>query len=70
LIMTAKEKQEQFLSEIKSVLKKYKAEICLEDFGYDHSRNWKIVVDFQFDISLEDTGNVPQLEIGSFLDGC
>jgi hypothetical protein len=70
LIMTAKEKQEQFLKEIKDVLKKYNAEISLEDFGYGYSQDFKIVIDFDFDDSLEDTGIVPQIKIGSFLDGC
>jgi hypothetical protein len=68
-IMTAKEKQEQFIKELNELLRKYNAELCIEDFGHDYSQDWKIVVDFQFDESLEDTGIVPQLKIGSFLDG-
>jgi hypothetical protein len=66
--MIGKEKQEQFLKELNLLLVKYNAELYIEDFG-DYLQDWKMFVDFNFDETLEDGEIVPQLIIGSFLDG-
>ena len=61
------EKQQSFLSDLKSLLTKYNAEITIEDFGYNWSEDNKIVVNFEYDESFfekENTGIVPQLILG------
>lgn len=71
--MTPLEKQQQFHLELKELLKKYKAEICLEFFEQKYISEPKIVVDFKYDESLfeeHNTGIIPQLILGSFEDGC
>lgn len=70
--MTPQDKQEQFYKELKSLLKKYKAELLIEDFGHNYTIDDKIVVDFKYDESfLEEysTGMVPQLVLGTFENG-
>lgn len=70
--MTPLEKQAEFHKELKRLLRKYKAEILIEDFGVGYSRDQKIVVDFDYDESLFEehkTGVIPQLILGSYEDG-
>jgi len=70
--MTPLEKQQSFYRELKELLVKYNAEITLEDFGWDYSRDEKIVVDFELDESFyeeHNTGIIPQLILGSYENG-
>ena len=67
--MKAKEKQELFYSELNELLHKYGAEIRLEEIGRGYSLDYKILVEFNFDETLEDTGIVPDLDLGRFADG-
>jgi len=70
--MDAIERQKEFHIELKQLLNKYKAEILIEDFGYDYVSDNKIVVDFEWDESLiekYETGLTPQLILGRFEDG-
>lgn len=56
--------------ELCELLKKYKAEISLEDFGKGYQRNERIVVSFGFDEALleeNETGIVPDLVLGTFI---
>ena len=72
VFLSGKHKQEQFHKDLKSLLKKYDAEIAIEDFGHDYSVNEKIVVDFNWDEDLSNRindGIVPQLVLGSGEDG-
>ena len=72
VFLSGKHKQEQFHKDLKSLLKKYDAEIAIEDFGHDYSVNEKIVVDFNWDEDLSNRTNdgiVPQLVLGSGEDG-
>jgi hypothetical protein len=67
--MTPLEKQQNFKKELKQLLKKYGAEISLEDFGRNYDVDNKIVVDFEFDESLYNengTGIIPQLILGYY----
>ena len=68
---STKDKREQFLTELKTLLVKYKAEICLERMD-DGSWDEHIVVDFCYDESFfekEQTGIIKQLVLGRFFDG-
>lgn len=70
--LSGKDKQERFHKELKLLLKKYNAEINIEDFGRDYAVDAKIVIDFHWDKDLYnriEDGIVPQLVIGSYLDG-
>jgi len=67
--MTPENIQKEFHKELKLLLKKYNAEITLEDFGHDYSRDEKIVVDFGFYESLfeeHNTGIIPKLVLGTY----
>lgn len=55
----------EFKSELSALLKKYKAEIMLEDFGRDWSVNNKIVVDFEY---IADDRYYSQLVLGTFIN--
>jgi len=68
--MTLIEKQKNFHVELCELLKKYNAEITLEDFGREYMRDEKIVVTFGYDESLfEENGSgiVPDLVLGTFV---
>ena len=64
------EKQKNFHVELCELLKKYNAEITLEDFGREYMRDEKIVVTFGYDESLYEengSGIVPDLVLGTFV---
>jgi len=64
------EKQKNFHVELCELLKKYKAEITLEDFGREYMRDEKIVVTFGYNESLYEengSGIVPDLVLGTFV---
>jgi len=68
--MTLIERQKQFHVELCELLKKYKAEITLEDFGRAYMRDEKIVVTFGYDESLHEengSGIIPDLVLGTFV---
>ena len=70
--MTPIEKQQIFYKELKELLLKHNAEICLEFFEQRYLSEPKIVVDFKYDESLfqdNGTGIIPQLVLGSSEDG-
>ena len=70
--MTPLGKQQKFHKELKKLLSKYDAEICIEYFGSGYISNPKIVVDFDYDQSFfEDhgTGAIPQLILGVYERG-
>lgn len=71
-INTPEQKQQDFHTELKALLKKYKAEITIENFGSGWVDENKIVVDFKYDESLFEangTGIIPQLVLGEWEDG-
>lgn len=59
------EKDKQFHKELKELLKKFDAEIMIEEFG---TGNNIIVVDFNWDIDKEDKAT-PQLRLGTWENG-
>jgi len=64
------EKQKNFHVELCELLKKYNAEITLEDFGREYMRDEKIVVTFGYDESLfEENGSgiVSDLVLGTYV---
>lgn len=64
------DKQKNFHVELCELLKKYNAEITLEDFGREYMRDEKIVVTFEYDESLYEengSGIVPDLVLGTFV---
>ena len=68
--MTLIEKQKNFRVELCELLKKYKAEITLEDFGREYLVYEKIVVTFGYDETLYEengSGIVPDLVLGRFV---
>lgn len=68
--MTLIDKQKNFHVELCELLKKYKSEITLEDFGREYMRDEKIVVTFGYDESLYEengSGIVPGLVLGTFV---
>ena len=68
--MTLIEKQKNFHVDLCELLKKYNAEITLEDFGREYMRDEKIVVTFGYDESLfEENGSgiVPDLVLGTYV---
>mgnify|MGYP001022115115 CR=1 FL=1 len=68
--MTLIEKQKNFHVDLCELLKKYNAEITLEDFGREYMRDEKIVVAFGYDESLfEENGSgiVPDLVLGTYV---
>jgi hypothetical protein len=73
--MTPLERQKEFHKELKDLLRKYKAEIMIEDFGLSygyHGSDNKIVVDFEYDESFfeeHNTGIIPQLILGTYENG-
>ena len=69
---TPEERQQKFYTELKALLKKYKAEITIESFGHGYNYENEIVVDFKFDESFFEehgTGIIPQLVLGTWEDG-
>ncbi len=62
-------KDRQFHKELKELLKKFDAEICIEDIS---TGGWyednKIVVNFNWDVKKEDK-DTPQLIIGTWENG-
>ncbi len=58
----------QFYKELKELLKKYDAEIAIEDFGSGWSKDNKIVVDFNWKPDIE-KDSTDQLVIGTWEDG-
>jgi hypothetical protein len=70
--MTPEQKQQAFHTELKALLVKFDAELTFENFGRNWGDNDKIVVDFNWDQKMSDTQNtgiIPQLVIGTFMDG-
>lgn len=70
--LSGKDKIEQFHKELKSLLLKYDAELCIENFGKGWSVDEKIVVSFNWDKDLANkvnSGIVENLIIGTFLNG-
>jgi hypothetical protein len=70
--MTPEQKQQTFNTELKALLVKFDAELTIENFGRNWSDDMKIVVDFNWDQKMSDTQNtgiIPQLVIGTFMDG-
>lgn len=70
--LSAKDKQEQFQKELKSLLAKYDAELQIENFGMGWTDDEKIVVDFAWDKDLSEKindGIVPQWVIGRWVNG-
>lgn len=67
--MTGNEKKDIFYEELKSLLLKYDAELCLENFGRNWGSDYKIVVDFNYDKTLEESGITPQIVLGYCEDG-
>lgn len=68
--MTLLDKQKQFHIELCELLKKYDAEITIENFGKDYRLDEKIVVDFGYDKTLYEengSGCVPQLILGTYV---
>lgn len=66
------EKQESFYSELKELLRKYNAEISIENFGRSWADEYKIVIDFDYDESFypkEGTGCIPQLVLRNYENG-
>ena len=64
------EKQKNFHVELCELLKKYNAEITLEDFGREYMRDEKMVVTFGYDETLYEengSGIVPDLVLGTFV---
>lgn len=67
--MTPQEKQNNFKNELLELLRKYKAEMTLQDFGYNYMRDEKIVIAFDYDETLiEENGTkiVTDLILGSY----
>ena len=72
VFLSVEDKQQQFKTDIKALLLKYKAELTIENFGRNWSDDYKLVVDFEWDKDLcdrTDNGSVPQWVIGNFEDG-
>jgi len=70
--MTPKEKQEAFDRELTQLLKKYNAEIVIENKTTCYSQHYFMQVDFEWDESMieeHNTGVIPSLLLGSFKDG-
>ena len=70
--LDAKDKQQFFLKELKLLLKKYDAELIIEDFGRDWSIDDKIVVQFAWDEELSklvNDGRIPDLVLGTYASG-
>jgi hypothetical protein len=68
--MEEKEKQVNFNLELIALLKKYNAEIILQDFGREYMRDEKIVVTFGYDENLyqeKGSGIIPDLILGTFV---
>lgn len=68
--MTLLEKQKEFKVELAELLKKYKAEITLEDFGRNYMPNLQMVVSFEYDKTLYEengSGIIPNLILGTFV---
>tara|TARA_R110001632_G_scaffold211185_1_gene336566 strand:- start:734 stop:931 length:198 start_codon:yes stop_codon:yes gene_type:complete len=61
-------KDTQFHKELKELLKKFDAEIMIEDFGRGWGEDNNIVVDFNWDIDKEKE-STPQLVIGTWENG-
>ena len=60
--MTVKQYKEDFHEELKALLQKYKVDISLEDFGYDHMPDMAIVAEFDFH---EELGIISNINYGS-----
>ena len=61
-------KDTQFHKELKELLKKFDAEIVIEDFGRGWSEDNKIVVDFNWKPDIEEE-STPQLVLGTWENG-
>jgi hypothetical protein len=61
-------KDTQFHKELKELLKKFDAEIMIEDFGTGWSEDNKIVVDFNWKPDIEEE-STPQLVLGTWENG-
>ena len=62
------EKDKQFHKELKELLKKFDAEIMIEDFGTGWSEDNKIVVGFNWDVDKEKE-STPKLVLGAWENG-
>ena len=70
--MTPEEKQQAFHTELKALLVKFKAELTIEKFGWNWGDDDRIVIDFDWDQEMSDThdtGIIPQLVLGRWVDG-
>lgn len=72
IFLDAKDKQQCFIKELKSLLLKYDAELIIEDFGRDWSTDDKMVVQFAWDEELSklvNDGRIPDLVLGNYESG-
>ena len=72
VFLSGEDKRQQFMKEFRELLIKFKAEICIEDFGSGYNTNEKIVIDFEWDEDLSkivESGIVEQLVIGRYENG-
>lgn len=70
--MTAIEKQQEFYTKLKNLLKEYKAEISLEETSINYYTETKIVVDFEYDEFMAEqfgSGIIPTLDLGKYERG-
>ncbi len=61
---------QEFLNELKALLRKYNATISIENMGTLYDPSEAIIIEFNDrDNLLFKTGNVPRLIIGTYVDG-
>ena len=69
VFLSTTDKREKFLSELKELLVKYKAELNVNDYNHFEDR---LVVEFNYDESFfekEGTGIIPDIDLGRWEDG-
>lgn len=64
--MKAKEKSEACLKELKAVLAKYNASLFLEDKDRCYLRDYHIMLEFDYDGNLDDSGIIDSIDLGSW----
>jgi len=72
VFLSGEDKRQQFIKEFRELLTKFKAEICIEDFGSGYNTNEKIVVNFAWDEDLTNRTNdgiVPDWVVGRWENG-
>jgi|TARA_R110000765_G_scaffold20317_1_gene52770 hypothetical protein len=60
-------KDKQFKKELKELLKKFDCEIMLEECGRNWDVDYKIVVDFNWDIDKEESPT-ESIDFGTYID--